>query len=102
MAKNPFGKTRKMDNPYAVYAGFGPFGKTECRVLKAYQTPDHEDTNPYAKWFVAVQSEWTYGSFDMGDSYVRDCRMGMSLVKCTKEWADAHPDWVNEDTEIVE
>ena len=36
---NPFGKTRKVDEPYAVYRGHHGW---EWRVLKTYQRPDKE------------------------------------------------------------
>jgi hypothetical protein len=91
MAKNPFGKSRKKDEPYAIFAGDGPFGRTECRVLKTYQTPDKEMLNPYARWFVAVKTEYTYGSFDMGDSYIKEAKGLLPLVAATPEWLEAYP-----------
>lgn len=97
MAKNPFGKSRPVDNPYAVYKGVGPFGNTECRVLKTYQTYDNERKNPYARWFVAVSSDWTHGSFDMGDSYIREAIHGLKLESAEPEWlAVYHPDMIKE------
>ena len=65
---NPFGKTRKIDDPYAVYRWHG----WEWRVLKTYQRPDKEEDNQYARWFCAVKSPFTFDSFDMGDTYVSD------------------------------
>ena len=79
MAKNLLGKSRTKENPYAIWQGFGAFGDTEVRLLKTYQTPANEQKNQYAKWFVAVRSDHTYGSFDMGDSYIRDLLEGMTL-----------------------
>ena len=43
MAKNLMGKTRSVQLPYATFKGHGPFGQTEMRLLKAYQTPANED-----------------------------------------------------------
>lgn len=86
MAKNICGKARKLEQPYAVYKGHGPFGNTEVRVLKTYQTPDNERKNSYARWFVAVSSDFTYGSFDIGDSYIREAIMGLTLVEASDEW----------------
>jgi hypothetical protein len=83
---NPFGKSRKVDAPYAIYAGHGPFGDTECRVLKTYQTVANERGNRYARWFVAVSSSFTYGGFDMGDSYIKDATHGLRLVAADPEW----------------
>ena len=66
--KNPCGKCRDIDNPYETYQ---TADRTwTWRVLKKYQTPSKEKTNPYARWFVAVKSPNTYGSWELGDSYV--------------------------------
>tara|TARA_R110000765_G_scaffold339209_1_gene429365 strand:+ start:884 stop:1117 length:234 start_codon:yes stop_codon:yes gene_type:complete len=71
MTKNECGKTRKLDNPYEVWQGPSGF---EWRVLKKYQTPENEAKNTYARWFCAVKSDFTYGSFEMGDVYVSDIK----------------------------
>ena len=93
MAKNPFGKSTPKETPYAIYSGYGPFGNTEVRVLKTYQVRAKEDANPYASWFVAVKSDMTHGSYDMGDSYIRECIYDMELQQGTTEWLEEyHPD----------
>ena len=79
MTKNLLGKSRTKDKPYAIWQGFGAFGDTEVRLLKTYQIPSNEQKNQYARWFVAVKSDYTYGSFDIGDSYIRDLLEGMTL-----------------------
>lgn len=38
-------------------------------VLKAYQAPDKEAKNDYARRFCAVGSPMTQGSYDLGDTY---------------------------------
>ena len=68
MSKNECGKTRDVDNPYEVWVA----GDWEWKVLKKYQTPEKEATNPYARWLCAVKSPYTYGSYDIGDTYIRD------------------------------
>ena len=78
--KNLLGKSRKTDTPYAIFKGYGPFGETEMRLLKTYQLPAKEKDNQYARWFVAVKSEMTYVSYDMGDSYIREATMGLTRV----------------------
>lgn len=88
MARTPFGKARPVDKPYAVYKGYGPFGDTEVRVLKTYQHPEKELTNPYARWMIAVKSAHTYGSYDMGDSYILEAIRGLRLVEATPEWME--------------
>lgn len=67
--KNECGKTRKVDKPYEVW---GNSQGWTWKVLKKYQTPTKEATNPYARWFCAVSSPFTHGSYDLGDVYVRD------------------------------
>ena len=68
-AANPKGKTRKVDNPYEVYRGYGSLQDWVWKVLKHYQTPDKERSNPYARVFCAVSSPFTFGGYDMGDTY---------------------------------
>ena len=79
-AKNLLGKSRPTDKPYAIFKGYGPFGETEVRLLKTYQLPAKEKENPYARWFVAVKTDMTYGSYDMGDSYIKEAIMGLTRV----------------------
>lgn len=66
--KNPFGKTRKQDNPYVTLTA----GSWEWRILKLWQSPEKSLTNPYARAFCAVRSPHTFGGFDMGDTYLRE------------------------------
>ena len=68
MSKNIHGKTRDIEKPYAVFV----MGDWEWRVLKRYQSAENETKNPYAVWFCAVQSSNTFGSWDYGDTYIRD------------------------------
>jgi hypothetical protein len=68
--KNPFGKTRKIDDPY--YKIEMPNSGWEFRVLKLYKTPANSLKDTYARAFCAVKSPYTYGSWEYGDSYVRD------------------------------
>jgi hypothetical protein len=77
--KNPFGKTAKIDNPHMIFKSFD--GSWEWRVLKTYQTPEKEKENPYARWYCAVKSPMTYGTFDMGDVYVAEIKKVAVQVK---------------------
>tara|TARA_R100001594_G_scaffold39489_1_gene71256 strand:- start:271 stop:540 length:270 start_codon:yes stop_codon:yes gene_type:complete len=79
--KNECGKTRDVNNPYEVWkcrmnfgveGGFDDILEIEYRVLKKYQSPKGEAENPFARWFTAAKSEATYGSWEYGDTYVRD------------------------------
>lgn len=69
-------KTADVDSPQAVFAGAG--GSWEYRVLKTWQ---NDDAKPYARWFMAVKSPMTWGSFDVGDTYVRDVVLNAELVQ---------------------
>lgn len=65
--KNLCAKTRPQANPYEVWTSYD--GAWEWRVLKKYQVDDNKN---FARWFCAVRSPFTYGSYEMGDCYVRD------------------------------
>ncbi len=69
MIKNECGKMVKVNEPYEVWKNNQGW---EWRVLKKYQTPEKEISNPYARWMCAVKSPMTFGSYDMGDTYVKD------------------------------
>lgn len=62
---NPMSKTRPVSNPYEVWQ----LDNWTWAVLKAYQAPDKEATNPYGRRFCAVASPHTFGGYDMGDVY---------------------------------
>lgn len=67
--KNIRSKTRDVNQPYMVYRNEN--AKWEWRILKCWQAPD-KDNGPYARWFCAVKSPMTFGSYDMGDVYVSE------------------------------
>ena len=83
---NPFGKSRSMDKPYAVYRA----GEWEWRILKTYKTPASEEKDPYARWFVAAKSPHTWGSFEYGDTYRKEVRNYGTLVAAEPEWREAY------------
>jgi len=68
MTKNPCSKTVKVENAYEIWEG----GGFTWHVLKKYQSPEKEAQNPYARWFCACKSPFTYGSYEYGDTYVKD------------------------------
>jgi hypothetical protein len=70
--KNECSKRRTVDNPYEVWKSYD--GRWTWKVLKKYQTPEKELTNPYARWFCAVSSPFTEGYDDYGDVYVAEIR----------------------------
>ena len=76
---NTCGKTRPLDNPYEVWVLPG----WEWRVLRKYQSPEKEQANRYARWFVACRSPFTRGGWQYGDSYVRDITDTAQKVEAT-------------------
>ena len=87
MAKNLMGKTRKEDNPYMIFKA----GDWEWRVLKAYKSAEAEAKDPYARWFLAVKSPNTHGSFELGDGYVKDVVGAAALVYASPEAVESYP-----------
>ena len=71
MSKNECGKTRSKDDPYEIWRGPANF---EWRVLKKYQNVENEAKNEYARWFCAVKSPMTWGSWEYGDVYVKEIK----------------------------
>jgi len=79
--KNACGKTRPIENPYEVWIGIGRFDGWTWKVLKKYQSPENEASNPYARWFCAVSSPFTFGGYDYGDTYIKDITPYARMVK---------------------
>lgn len=77
MSKNTCAKSRPVERPYEVWRNLYGW---EWRVLKKYQTPENEAKNQYARWFCAVKSPYTYGDFELGDTYVREVTGSATLV----------------------
>jgi|TARA_R110002020_G_scaffold158635_1_gene341986 hypothetical protein len=61
MAKNPLGKSRSADSPYAVFEN--PMANWKWKVLKTYQLAKNE--KQYARWFLATSSP--YVTDELGD-----------------------------------
>ena len=75
-SKNECAKTRKVTDPYEIWKCRMEIGfevlNVEYRVLKKYQASKGEAENPFARWYTAAKSEATFGSWEYGDTYVRD------------------------------
>ena len=69
--KNECAKTRKVNDPYEIWKGTLMGMACEWRVLKKWQL---DDLKPYSRWFCAVKTEATFGSYDMGDVYVSEIK----------------------------
>lgn len=73
MAAIPMGKARKVDDPYLIITD----GSWEWRVLKAYSA---DPNKPYGRWFCAVKSPYTFGGWDMGDTYISEVVAGGGYI----------------------
>jgi hypothetical protein len=83
---NPFAKTRKTDNPYAIYRA----GGIEWRVIKTYKMAKSEAKDPYARWMVAAKSDATFGGYDMGDTYASEVKAYGRLVAAEPGWLETY------------
>ena len=86
---NPFGKSRPVDKPYAIYRA-GPSPIMVWHILKTYQMPERERENRFARWFVAAKSPMTWGAFEMGDTYAREVTGYGRLVAADAAWREAY------------
>jgi hypothetical protein len=86
--KNLLSKARDKSNPWAVFRGQSHFGQTTVKLLKTYQKPVKEILNEHARWQVAVKSDYTFGGYDIGDSYLRDVVRGLRLTHATDEFKE--------------
>lgn len=73
--KNPCLKERKVEDPYEIWRSTD--GTWEWRVLKKWQV---DDNKPFARWFCAVQSPFTFGGYDIGDVYVSEIKAQATKV----------------------
>ena len=85
--KNLMSRTRPVENPYEVWKSLD--GSWEWRVLKKWQKKSKEVVNPYARWFCAVRSPYTYGTWEYGDTYVRDVQSQARKVSIPSHTPDA-------------
>jgi|TARA_R110000787_G_scaffold53739_3_gene125560 hypothetical protein len=87
MAKNPLGKGKKVDDPYAIFKA----GDFEIRVLKTYKVAKNEEGDQYARWYTVAKSPMTYGSWEYGDTYRREVIENFSLTYASPEFTEAYP-----------
>jgi hypothetical protein len=84
--KNILSKSTTVEQPYATYEREGWIWK----ILKTYQLPKNEYTNKYARWYTAVKSPFTYGSYEYGDSYVMDVISHAKLTYASKDFINQY------------
>ena len=88
MSKNPLGKSRKVENPYATFMA----GEFEIRILKTYKQARNETKDPYARWYTVARSPMTYGSWEYGDTYRKEVTDNFRLTYASPDFAEAYPD----------
>ena len=62
-------KTATIEAPHATYKSED--GTWTWKILKVNQPSKSPDAQ-YSTWFVAAKSPFTYGSYEMGDTYSKD------------------------------
>ena len=88
--KNPLGKSRDLETPYATFTQYLPdVGNLELRVLKTRKLAKNEDN--LAIWYTAGKSEATHGSWEYGDMYKSEIT-SMDLKYASPEFKEAYPD----------
>jgi hypothetical protein len=81
--KNLCGKTRPQSDPYEIWQS--PDGTWTWLVLKKWQA---DDDKPYARWFCAVYTPMTYGSYDLATKTAKgSCDLGDTYVADIKRYA---------------
>tara|TARA_R100000664_G_scaffold15052_1_gene23449 strand:- start:59 stop:343 length:285 start_codon:yes stop_codon:yes gene_type:complete len=92
MSKNPLGKSRKVENPYATFKAIVRGDEFEIRILKTYKLAKNETNDPYARWFTVAKSPMTFGSWEYGDSYRKEITDNFRLTYASPEFSEAYPD----------
>ena len=72
--KNPCAKRVPPEQAYEVWQSFD--GTWTYYVLKKYQSPEKEASNPFARWFCMVTSPATSERGEYGDVYVSAVKNG--------------------------
>jgi hypothetical protein len=85
--KNLMNKTRKIENPYATFHGNNNFVR---QILRAYTTKTPEE-NPNASWYTCTKSDFTYGAYEGGDSYISESVNYLELVYASEEFRKQYP-----------
>jgi len=110
--KNPLGKARGRDKPYAIFKQAWPDGElfgrdsevlvVTHRLLKTYQLPKNERKNKYARWFLCSTSAATSEHGDMGDMYAHDTTSGAVLQYASPEFVEAYANFLFDNAETGE
>ncbi len=77
-------KTVEMENPHATFSN--PAAGWTWKVLKVYAGAKSDKKNEYARWFIAARSPFTFGGYEMGDTYINDIINYGQLESATDEF----------------
>jgi len=89
MAKNPLGKGREVENPYATFEANG----FEYRIAKTYKLAKNEAADQYARWNVYARSPFTDNHWEgPSDTYRTEVLENMRLVYASPEFIEAYRD----------
>ena len=77
-ATNPCEKKVPPETAYEVWQSYD--GTWTYFVLKKYQSPEKEATNPYARWLVLVKSPYTSERGETSDAYVQSVTDGAHKI----------------------
>ena len=83
---NPFGKTRPVRQPYAIYRA----GDMVWHVCKTYKTPESEAKDQFSRWMVWASLPMTYGSFEGGNTSALEVKRYGYLVAAEPAWLEAY------------
>ncbi len=75
---NPCAKMVTVETAYEVYQS--PDGDTTHWVLKKYKNPENEANDPFARWYVATKAPGTLGSYEYGDTYAANIKVGFVKI----------------------
>lgn len=77
-------KEAKVEDPHATFTNLRA-GWT-WKVLKVYCSAKSDKKNEYARWLLGVKSPHTFGSYEMGDTYIKDVLGYGQLESATDEF----------------
>jgi len=77
-------KVATVEAPHATFVDAR--GGWTWKVLKVYASAKSDKANEYARWMLAVKSPHTFGSFEHGDTYIKDVVAYGQLDSATDEF----------------
>jgi hypothetical protein len=78
-------KTAELETPHATFVN--ERADWIWKVLKVNRTAKPKKADEFASWFIAAKSPNTFGSWEYGDSYIRDVAGYGRLESSTDEFA---------------